>query len=806
MSEIIINLKFAFFYIFDQYRGYRMRLFFLLFLAVLGAHARTDTFTQTIRGRVTDKATDAPLPSANVVILDSTRLLGASTDRDGQFRIENAPTGRVTLKTMYMGYNPVVLRNILVHPGKEVVLNIQMGENVMQMDEISVKADLDFTPINEMATVSARQFSVEETEKYAGSRGDVARMASNYAGVAFSNDARNDIVIRGNTPSMLLWRLNGIDIPNPNHFAMEGTTGGPVGMLNNNTLSNSDFFTGAFPAEYGNALSGVFDLSLRNGNNEQYEFLGQVGFNGFEFGAEGPFSQQKRSSFLINYRYSTLDVMDKLGMDMGTGGVPEYQDLTLHLVFPTQNGVWDLFGLWGISEIAILDSKREGDNLYSPGGQDLYNGSGLGVAGISYTHFHSKNASSQLQLSGLYQHSWTDIYDLEQAGRQRSLDDDYIESRLSLSYTFNHKLNNRISSESGLKYERLAVNLDGRYYDFVDNRFYSYFKDRVDIDKGPGYWQTYSQWQHKFTDATVINAGLNASYFSLNDSRSVEPRLGLSQSLSPTDKLSLAYGLHSRRQQLLAYYFIDSEDGDTTPMNKDLDYTRAHHLVLGYDKRLSVHLRLKIEAYLQSLYDIPVERTLSSYSMINTGSEFNIDLHDNMVNQGTARNSGVEVTLERFFDKGLYYLFTGSLFDSRYQGSDKITRDTHFDNNFVSNFLIGKEFRLSQKHTLFIDAKVAWAGGNRYTPIDLDESRRTGDMTYIEDKAFSKQYPNYFKMDIKLGYRKSSANITQEWMFYVENVTDHNNVLLYYFDDDSGNIQTNYQLGLFPMMQYRIYF
>ncbi|MDZ7722609.1 MAG: carboxypeptidase-like regulatory domain-containing protein [candidate division KSB1 bacterium] len=783
-----------------------MRLFLLLILSVTTGFAQADTFTQTIRGQVTDKTTNAPLPSANVIIMDSSRSLGASTDQNGRFNIENAPTGRVTLKAMYMGYTPVVLRNILVHPGKEVVLNIQMLENILKLDEISVKADLEFTPINEMATVSARQFSVEETEKYAGSRGDVARMASNYAGVAFSNDARNDIVIRGNTPSMLLWRLNGVDIPNPNHFAMEGTTGGPVGMLNNNTLNNSDFFTGAFPAEYGNAMSGVFDLSLRNGNNEQYEFLGQVGFNGFEFGAEGPFSKNSRSSFLLNYRYSTLDVMDKLGVDMGTGGVPEYQDLTLHLVFPTQNGVWDLFGLWGTSGISILDSKRDGDNLYSPGGQDLYNGSSLAVAGLSYTYFHNKNTSSRLQVSGLYQHSWTDIFDLKQSGRQRSLNDDYIESRLSLSYAFNKKHSSRLSSESGLSYDRLAVNLDGRYYDFDDERFYSYFKDRIDLEAGPGYWQAYSQWQYKFTKATVINAGLNASYFTLNSSRSLEPRIGISQSLSATDKLSLAYGLHSRRQQLLTYYFFDSEDGNPTPMNRDLDYTRAHHLVLGYDKRLSEHLRLKVEAYLQSLYDIPVERTPSSYSLINTGSEFNINLHDNMINQGTARNTGLEVTLERFLDNGLYYLFTGSLFDSRYQGSDEITRDTHFNNNFVTNVLIGKEFRLSQKHTLFFDTKIAWAGGNRYTPIDLEASRRTGDMTTIKEKAFSKQFPNYFKTDIKIGYRQSSKHITQEWMFYVENVTNHDNVLMYYFDEDTGTIKTNYQLGVFPMMQYRIYF
>jgi hypothetical protein len=144
-------------------------------------------------------------------------------------------------------------------------------------------------------------------------------MASNFAGVSGANDARNDIIIRGNSPSGLLWQLEGLNIPNPNHFGSLSSTGGPVSMLNNNVLDKSDFMTSAFPAQYGNALSGVFDLSLRNGNNEKYEFLGQVGFNGFELGAEGPFSKNSKSSFLINYRYSTLALFQQIGINFGTG-------------------------------------------------------------------------------------------------------------------------------------------------------------------------------------------------------------------------------------------------------------------------------------------------------------------------------------------------------------------------------------------------------------------------------------------------------------------------------------------------------
>jgi len=153
-----------------------------------------------------------------------------------------------------------------------------------------------------------------------------------------AKDQRNDIIIRGNSPSGLLWRLEDTDIPNPNHFAEGGTTGGPVGMLNNNLLVNSDFFTSAFPAEYGNALSGVFDLKMRNGNTDRHEFLFQSGFNGFELGAEGPFNKKHQSSYLANYRYSTLQLVDNI-IDFGTSGVPKYQDFSYKLNFPLKKWI-----------------------------------------------------------------------------------------------------------------------------------------------------------------------------------------------------------------------------------------------------------------------------------------------------------------------------------------------------------------------------------------------------------------------------------------------------------------------------------
>jgi hypothetical protein len=332
--------------------------------------------TATIRGTIIDRVSRTTLPGANIVLLNTNPFTGTSSNAEGKFRLENVNVGRVSLKVSFIGYKDVYLNNLTLNTGKELVLEIEMDENVITQKTVEIIANVDKSnTINKMTTVSARSFTVEETGRYAGSRNDVARMASNYAGIVGSNDARNDIIIRGNTPSGLLWRLEGVDIPNPNHWGALSATGGPVCILNNNVLSNSDFLTAAFPAEYGNAISGVFDLKMRNGNNEKHEFLGQIGFNGFELGAEGPINKKNGSSYLINARYSTLEAMEKLGADFGTGsGIPKYKDFSMKLNFPkTKLGSFSVFALGGISDIEMWDSRK--DTIKEK--VDYYGGEGL---------------------------------------------------------------------------------------------------------------------------------------------------------------------------------------------------------------------------------------------------------------------------------------------------------------------------------------------------------------------------------------------------------------------------------------------
>jgi hypothetical protein len=311
------------------------KLLFILALSftILDSISATEGMTQTIRGTVTDAVSGYPLIGATVILVNSEPKSGTATDINGKFELKGVPLGRQALEISYLGYLSKTINNLLVVSGKEMVIEISLEEKTSTIGEVVIKASAKKTTAqNELAMVSARTFSVEETERFAGSLGDPARMVANYAGVMTQNDSRNDIIIRGNSPAGVLWRIEGIEIPNPNHFGAQGTTGGPVSMVNNNLLTNSDFLTGAFPAEYGNALSGAFDINLRSGNSSEAEYTGQVGFNGFELGAEGPLMKMKNgqnASYLANYRYSTLDLVNKMGFSVGTGAaIPQYNDLT----------------------------------------------------------------------------------------------------------------------------------------------------------------------------------------------------------------------------------------------------------------------------------------------------------------------------------------------------------------------------------------------------------------------------------------------------------------------------------------------
>ena len=656
---------------------------------------------QTIRGMVVDEASNVPVIGATIVVMDTEPLLGAATDVDGNFTIQNVPVGRHTIKISSVGYEEITLSEILVNSAKQNVLNIKLRESIEQISEIVIKAENERgQPINELATVSARSFTVEDAKNYAASVNDPSRAALSFAGVTTGDDENNEIIIRGNSPRNILWRVEGIEVPNPNHFAGNNGGGGGISILSVNVLDNSDFFTGAFPAEFGNGTSGVFDLKLRKGNSFEREYAVQVGLLGLDFAAEGPFKKNSgKSSYLVNYRYSTLGVLDGLGLVTDFADViPNFQDLSFKIHMPSEKaGTFSVWGFGGLSE------QEDKDPLFP----STY-GSDLGVGGLNHTIFLGKNTSLETGIIYSYQKIEDVSQDIPDNEEYRA---EFTNQEVRAKFQVNHKFNAKLSLRGGFI---------GAYKSF-DALEREIFREQnfvnVDESGSSSIWQGYLQGQYRITKNLDLNIGAHALYFALNQTNSIEPRAGLKWKITPKSSLSAGYGRHSRVEALSLYFARDltGVSGEVNP-NRNLKLSKADHYVLGYDQSFAKNWHLKLETYYQRLTNVPIAREGVTnpaqlvFSSINLQDSFvNIPL----VSEGTGENYGVELTLEKFFTDGWYLLSTLSWFDSEYTARDGIQRDTRFNFDFASTFLAGKEFKLgkSKNNSFGLNIRVLWNGG-----------------------------------------------------------------------------------------------
>lgn len=785
----------------------------VLFSAVLSAQN-----TQTVRGKIVDKETKTPLPAVVTLFSDSTMVTGASADLEGNYKMENVAVGRYTLRVQYLGYLPVSIPNVIVNSGKENIITVEMEQSVVQGEEVVIEGTSKEGTVNDFGTGSGRQFSVEETNRYAGSRGDPARMASNFAGVQGADDSRNDIVVRGNSPSGVLWRLEGVDIPNPNHFAIEGTTGGPVSILNNKTLANSDFFTGAFPAEYGNGIAAAFDLRMRNGNNEKFEFTGQFGFLGTEINAEGPLNRTKGSSFLVSYRYSTLKLFDALNFPIGTGAVPNYQDGAFKLNFPMKKGGnLSFFGVGGVSKIDIIVSEytEYSDELYGVDNRDQYFKTGMGVGGMVYMKPVNDKTFFRVVLAGSSRYSaadhrlvWRDTtFKLDSITAKMGYRN--TESKISLNFSVTHRISVKTSFKAGMVNDLYINDLIDSIHSEITNRFYN----RQDYHGTATLIQPYLQFKYKPTDRMTINYGVHAQYFSQSKSVSVEPRVGARWSMTDKQSLNAGVGLHS--QTLPAYIYYTHLPDSAPPYvlhNANVDFIKSLHGILGYDLLVGKNTHIKVETYYQYLYNVPVEKKSSSFSVLNQGSGFSRFFPDTLVNEGTGYNMGLEITIEKYFSKKFFFMATASVFDAKYKGSDGILRNSDFNTHYAVNVLGAREFKLTEKQTLEAGLKLTMAGKRYYTPVDTAASRLENDMVLTDSLRNTKTFSSsYLRLDARVVWKLNTKNLTHEIGLDLLNVTNRQNILgLTYSPNpihpEKDPVVEQYQLGFLPLFYYKLDF
>ncbi len=780
-----------------------LKIYFSLLTLLFCGSLRAQTLTQTIRGTVIDKVSQTTLPGASIILVNSDPLIGTTTDPDGNFKLLQIPVGTHTLRISFVGYKEITMPNIIVNSGKEVVLTIPIEEDITQLDEIVVRPDIEKNkPLNEMATVSTRTFSVEETRKFAAAVNDPARAAVSFAGVVSADDGSNSISIRGNSPFGLLWRMEGVDIPNPNHFADIGSSGGGISILSSQLLANSDFSTGAFPAEYGNALAGVFDLNLRKGNNEKQEYTVQAGFLGMDVAMEGPFAKNYRGSYLINYRYSTLSVLSNLGVNVGDA-VTNFQDVSYNIFLPTRKlGNFSLFGFGGLSdqrENAEKDSTKWGED-YQRYNSNYF--SNTGAAGFKHAITLNPNTfiQSTVVLSGNDHGFQNDRLDNDYIP-QFNYKENYITKKFTISSVLNHKFNAKNSIRSGIYLNRYYYNLRQRHLDTETDQI----EEPLNSKGYAGTWQLFSQWNYRPTQQLTINTGVHFLYLKDNGTYSFEPRVSMKYELDDQQSINAGYGLHSQMQPSGVYEAqVQQQDGTWSKPNENLGFNKAHHFVIGYDRSLTKHLRIKTETYYQQLFNIAVENDpTSALSSLVVEEGF---ITEPMVNEGVGRNYGLELTLEQFLHNNLYFLLSGSLYNSEYKTLDGVWRNSRFNGKHALSFTAGKEYNWRKNRVFGLNIRTIYTGGFWTTPIDVEKSFESGETEYIENLAYTERLPNYFRTDLRVSLKRNKAKSTTTLSLDLQNATNQKNLGGQYFDAQAGTVKKWYMLPLLPVLSYKIEF
>ncbi|MBL7940894.1 MAG: TonB-dependent receptor [Flavobacteriales bacterium] len=781
-----------------------LRTALLLLFITLSGHLLAQVNLQTVRGTVLDTDTRQPLIGATIVVVGSDPQLGSTADLDGRFAIAGVPTGRLDLVVKMLGFEDQRLTNLLLTSAKELVVEVRMTESMQQLREVTIKANERKDQVrNDMATVSARRISVEETSRIAGGINDPARMVGTFPGVAGDPSGNNTVVVRGNSPKGVQWRLEGVEIPNPNHFADDGSTGGPISVLNSDMIDDSEFYTGAFAAEYGNVYSAVFDMRLRNGNDRKREYTLKAGVLGTDLTAEGPLPGINGGSYLANYRYSTLALLDQAGI-VDYNGVPKYTDAAFKVNLPSKElGNFSVFGIGGRSSILEEDRGVAEDTLFSRA--DF--GSRMGVVGLTHTKPLGENSFlySVVSLSG--NGSSTDYQESPSPG-EAPLElrhvDDLAKWTVRANTTLNTRLNANHKLRSGLIVSMERFRMLSRSWD-TDTESMETELDRTGEATTV---QAFTNWKWRWNAQWSLTSGVHMLYFDLNKAVSVEPRVAVRYQVRPDRAFTFGTGLHAKTEALMTYMAQDVDaQGNIFMPNTGLGLTRAAHAVVGYEQLLAEDIQLKAEAYYQHLYDLPVENDpTSSFTSNNSEAWFT---NKPLVNEGIGYNRGVELSIEKFFTHGYHFMATGSLSESKYKALDDVWHNSRFNIRTVGNVLAGKEWKLgvgkSKDRTLLIGFRYSVQGGQYSTPIDLEASIAT-DSQVESTPVWSVKGAAIHKLDLVVSYRVGRPKVGHEFKVDVQNVLNSNTAVYTYYDRRTNTIKEVPQLALLPVLQYTLRF
>ncbi len=775
-------------------------LFFLLSLMLY-----SQPIKQNIRGVVKDDFSEIPLANVNVLLSNDTLQTGTITDQNGSFLIEGVPVGYYDITFSLIGYESRQFSRIRLVSSHEFYLVVNMQTSVELLEEATVvSSSRKDRPTNPRALVSSRSFTLEEANKYAGSYGDPARMAINYAGVLPARDNRNDIIIRGNTSNGLLWRIDDIEIPNPNHFGTIGSSGGPITIINNNLLRTSDFYTGAFPAQFSNATAGVFDLKMKPGNPDKHNNWAQLGWNGVELGSEGPLYKDANLTYAAGYRYSFVDLLAKMGLNL-----PEavrYQDMSVKLNLPnTSAGNFSLTAMGGKSNIGIKDSDKPSDDwLFENNGEDVDNTYEMGVVGLTHSYLTKSNSmlTNAIAITGYSVENIIDTFTVDQPTPFLWAKEQSEEVRISFSSSIKHRFSSKVNAS-------LGIYADGFLVNFVDSQYVGNgYKHVINSGDQQMYlFRAYSDVSYRLASNLRSYLGINMQYFEFTGENIFEPRIGVQWDITDAHSLSYGSGLHSQMQPRMMYFVLSQTNNESILTNENLKFTKSFHNILGYDYLINPDLRLKLEAYYQYIYDAPASLSEPAYSLLNYGAEFYIERLDSLINEGTGRNYGLEATLEKFWSENYFLLITGSIFDSKYTGLDGVERNTAFNGNFALNILAGYEIHAPNNgRSMNLGINITYAGGRPYVPYDIESSMQNREVKLMWDRAYQVQRENYRRISFRIGFRQNLKRVSIETAIDFQYRSDYTSIYYDRLDLETGDIVKTFQMGFYPMATINISF
>lgn len=736
----------------------------LLFFLFLTGELISQSKTGIISGEVRDAVTKQPLPGANIII-DGTNM-GSACDENGYFVIKNVAPGRYSLKASMISYLSSVITELNINPNRNHSVNFELNPTAMEMDEVKVTADYFYRP--DENPVSFRTISPEEIRRSPGSAEDIFRVMQSLPGVATSGAKSAQLIVRGGSPDENLTLLDGVEIYNPIHFARTGESMGVISIVNPALLQKVDFLTGGFPARYGDKMSSVFDMTLRDGNKEVFNTDANLNIAGFGVMLDGPLVEN--SNMILSLRRGFFDLITSI---LNRPVAPSYYDAVGKVTYDINNkNKISLLGFYYLDQIERTGSEKEETSTWNR--FDYLTRDDYGAAiGVNWRSLISENAFT-LTTASYTSNGWNTLQGTELD--PSLMGEDIRENEFSLKSELNYKLSTRLNIKMSGQFK--SINSFNESWTPEDTTRSGTIVPANTISYNPDATTKavlFLQTSYRIVDPLIVTAGLRYDYFALTSENNFSPRISLSYSFTNKTTFNLAWGKY---YQSPASYQVAPD-----PRNLLLKSSYATHYIAGIEQRLGYDTKASIEIYHKELSSLFVDP----------------DSSDLLINSGSGYAQGIEFALQKKFTDG----FVGSAsysysISKRRDYESSALYDFEYDRPHILNLIFGLEMGSGWQ----IGAKFQYASGNPYTPA-IGVIEKNNSFYVLEGDKNSARYLDYHKLDIRI----DKQFVFETWSFsiYLDlwNVYNRDNIISYSFKADENGVlfsTPRYDMGIAPIV------